>query len=562
MQKLYTFFIAIIVSANVFGQVPNWAWARSAGGTGSDVSWNCTIDLNGNVIVAGGFRSSSILLGSTTLTNPNPGNWDYFLAKFDSNGNVIWAKSGGGTDYDYAKSCTTDSYGNIIITGYFDSPDFMVETTSLVTSGLIDIFIIKYDPSGNLIWALNEGDSGNDYSLDCKSDSLGNFWITGYFDSPSLSISGFTFNNSGITDAFLAKYDSNGNIIWAKKAGGIGTDGSTKCAIDNSGNVIITGNYYGQTINFGNQSLTNTSNTGANDIFIAKYDPLGNFLWVKTATSVGSEFINGCTIDVNGNIIITGSFNAISISFGALVLTNFSITDNDIFITKYSQSGNPLWTKSIGGIGNDAGRSCTTDVNGNIIIASAFSSPSISLGSNIVNNTNSSTTDILITEFDSIGNLLWTKSTGGIGQDNVLGCSISSNGSIYITGSFLSPSLTFGNVTLANADITGSNADMFLAKLAAITVGIEENNLGNNYVTIYPNPSKDKLYINCNSNYSSIQMYDLVGNEMQPQINKSDLKINGTFNFELSTLHLNSGIYFIKVTDSNGRTEVSKVVKE
>ena len=130
------------------------------------------------------------------------------------------------------------------------------------------------------------------------------------------------------------KYDTSGNVLWVKSAGGTGNDVSNGVCTNASGNVFITGYFDSPTITFGTTTLTNIN--AANDIFIVKYDASGNVLWAKSAGGAGSDVSSGVSIDARGNVIITGGFGSPSISFGTALLTNTKTTVNsmDIFIAK------------------------------------------------------------------------------------------------------------------------------------------------------------------------------------------------------------------------------------
>ena len=151
--------ILITSSISTFAQAPDWLWAKGAGGTYNDYTHSIAVDANGNSYVTGYFDSPTITFGSTVLTNANSagGTCDIFIVKYDESGNVLWAKGEGGTSTDYAYSITVDANGNSFITGYFDSPSIIFGSTTLTnadnTGNTGDIFIVKYNTSGNVLWA-------------------------------------------------------------------------------------------------------------------------------------------------------------------------------------------------------------------------------------------------------------------------------------------------------------------------------------------------------------------------------------------------------------------------
>ena len=146
------FMLALIGWSNLAtAQAPDWAWAKSAGSMGNELSSNITCDLYGDIYVTGNFSSDSITFGTTTLTNA--GFLDFYFVKYDAAGNVLWAKSFGGTSYDYAQSVCVDSSGNVFITGQFISPTITFGATTLINTqiGKSDIYLVKYDANGNVL---------------------------------------------------------------------------------------------------------------------------------------------------------------------------------------------------------------------------------------------------------------------------------------------------------------------------------------------------------------------------------------------------------------------------
>ena len=188
--------------------------------------------------------------------------------KYDTSGNVTWAKSAGGTSNgSLGNSVATDATGNIYVTGYFGSPTVTFGTTTLTNAGIGNIFIVKYDSNGNVIWAKSAGGIASDYANSVATDATGNIYITGFFSSSSITFGTTTLTNAGNTDIFIAKYDINGNVICAKSAGGASNDQGNSVATDANGSTYITGRFASPSITFRTTTLTNL---GTYDVFIAK----------------------------------------------------------------------------------------------------------------------------------------------------------------------------------------------------------------------------------------------------------------------------------------------------
>ena len=329
MKKLIFYFCLLLSSIfSVNAQTPNWQWAKSEGGTSSEVSTGVCTDASGNVFITGLFFSPTITFGTTTLTNA--GGMDIFIVKYDATGNVLWAKSAGGVYGERGQSVCTDASGNVFITGHFYSPTIIVGTTTLTntnqtTDSTSDIFIVKYDASGNVLWAKSEGSGSNESGQSVCTDASGNVFITGSFYSGNLYIGTtwlFLSEWDRYNDIFIVKYDTSGNVLWAKSAGGAGSDLSSGVCTNASGNIFITGYFGNPNINFGTTTLTNA---GALDIFIAKLGGITGINDIKnsnikiypnpTNDIINIEGLNkneNNTIqifDVQGKLVITKTIN-------------------------------------------------------------------------------------------------------------------------------------------------------------------------------------------------------------------------------------------------------------
>ena len=217
-----------------------------------------------NIFIGGNFRGT-LSFSDTSITSA--GYDDIFIAKFDNQDNIIWARQEGDIYSDIGLDVTADPQGNSAITGYFPG-SITIGDTTLTSLGLEDIFIIKYDPDGNVSWVRQAG--GNVYyALDeaygIKADDDGNFYLAGHFEGSSY-FGDTTLVSSGMTDIFCAKYDSLGNCIWAAKAGGSDEEWGADIALNNQGDIFLSG-WYASSFTFGDTLITNTD---ATDVYVIK----------------------------------------------------------------------------------------------------------------------------------------------------------------------------------------------------------------------------------------------------------------------------------------------------
>jgi hypothetical protein len=452
----YLVFILIIIAfygcKNQFDD--KHLWSKRFGGCSNDYGNSFSVDSSGNVYMTGYFSSSTIDFGGGALTNA--GGYDIFLAKFDSNGNHLWSKRFGGSDYDRGYSISVDSSGNVYITGDFESSTIDFGGGALTNAGYWDIYLAKFDSNGNHLWSKRFGGSGWDKGQSVSVDSSGNVYITGWFKSSTIDFGGGALTKAGWEDIFLAKFDSNGNHIWSKRFGGSEDDEGKSVSVDSSGNVYITGWFKSSTIDFGGGALTKA---GWEDIFLAKFDSNGNHLWSKIFGRNGWDKGQSVSVDSSGNVYITGYFESSTIDFGGGALTNAGYWD--IYLAKFDSNGNHIWSKRFGGSKYDEGRFVSVDSSGNVYIAGGFWSSTIDFGGGAL--TNAGNWDIFLAKFDSNGNHLWSKSFGeSNNEDWGNSVSVDSSGNVYGTGFFQGSNIDFGGCPLSSA----GRDDIYLIKYA------------------------------------------------------------------------------------------------
>ncbi len=252
---------------------------------------------------------------------------------------------------------------------------------------------------------VNESEFVNE-ALDIEIDNAGNSYVTGYITGEtSFSTSNVFTSAQGNGDIYVAKYSSSGILTWVKKFGGNFSDRAYDLALDNNGNVFITGQFYG-TINFDGNSITSVSNS--KDIFLVKLNSSGITQWAISEGGSGSENAYGITCDQLGNVILTGQFEGNSVLGGSNYTSQFNTVTNlpsyDLFVSKYDGSGSNLWVKTGGGKYEDRGLAVTTDSQNNIYLSAQFSDTLQFAG---ITYQNAAYNVGLITKLSANGNLVW-----------------------------------------------------------------------------------------------------------------------------------------------------------
>ncbi|UCF49216.1 MAG: SBBP repeat-containing protein, partial [Thermoplasmatales archaeon] len=432
----------------ILNNAQTWLWAKGIGGTGDDYGVGVEIDTNGNIYMTGWFNGTA-LFGDTTLISQ--GDWDVYVAKLDSDGIWQWAVRAGGTNYDGGYDIAVDNSGNVYIIGSYNGTA-KFGNTSLTSQGHWDVFIAKLDVNGVWQWAESAGGPSYNNGVGIALDTGGNIYITGSFRYPA-TFGGNPLTNRGYDDIFIAKLDANGVWQWAESAGSTRGDYGYDVVLDTNDNVIITGNFYGPAI-FGNTSLVSK---GELDVFVAKLDNNGVWLWAKSAGGRNYDYAYDVALDNTGNIYITGNYRDTA---WFLIDTLVSQGSADVFVAKIDTNGSWQWAKSGGGTGFDNGYGIAMDIDGNIYITGYFKYTAM-FGSTNLNSQGDA--DVLISKLNTDGDWLWANSAGGTRNEYGYDIAVDNSKNICITGYF-NDTVTFGNIPLTSQ---GSN-DIFIASLSDV----------------------------------------------------------------------------------------------
>jgi alpha-tubulin suppressor-like RCC1 family protein len=445
---------------------PTLTWTTFLGGSGADEGWAVAVDGSGNVYVAG----QSYASWGSPVRAYGGGNYDAFAAKLDSSGNLIWNTFLGGSGDDEATGVAVDGSGNVYVSG-LSSASWGSPVRAY--GGSYDAFAAKLNSSGNLIWNTFLGGSGDDGGTAMALDGSGNAYVAGVssasWGSPVRAYS------SGNYDAFAAKLDSSGNLIWNTFLGGIGADEAAGVAVDGSGNAYVAGY---SAASWGSPARAFSGNY---DAFAAKLDSSGNLIWNTFLGGSGTAVGNAVAVDGSGNVYVSGLSSA---SWGSPVLA-YGGGVYDAFAVKLGSSGNLIWNTFLGGSGDDEAWGVAVDGSGNVYVSglssASWGSPVRAYGGSY---------DAFAAKLGSSGNLIWNTFLGGSGDDYGYGVAVDGSGNVYVSG--LS-SASWGSPVRAYS----SGYDAFVAKISDAPViapplslpgngGITETSLGQgSLVTAY-----------------------------------------------------------------------------
>lgn len=340
-------------------------WSKRFGDLDGQQASLVTADIYGNVLLAGSLNGT-MDFGGGSLTSI--GLNDIFLAKFDDQGNHLWSKRFGGPNDQMPLSITVDGGSNVLITGFFRlTVDF--DGHVLTSAGLDDIFLAKFDSSGNYLWSKSFGDTDDRQRGQCVTvDSSDNPVVIGEFRG-IVDFGGGSLTSAGLSDLFLAKFDSSGNHLWSKSFGDAVNQGAYDwVGVDGSDNIVTTGTFQG-TVDFGGGPLTSG---GVNvDIFLAKFDSSGNHLWSQRfGDATYGQYSYSVVVDGENNAFIAGEMSG-TVDFGGGLLTS---AGSDIYIAKFDSLGNHQWSKRFGDSDVQYAQSIAVDKLGRPTIAGLFQS--------------------------------------------------------------------------------------------------------------------------------------------------------------------------------------------
>ncbi len=450
-------FVSVITSAQ------SWLWGEQGnGGAGGnyDEGTSITRDKFGYVYETGAF-TGTIYFGSNVLVANSA--TCFFLVKYDTSGNVIWATQSinSGITVASGSSVATDSAGCVYLVGNFSKALTIGSFNLNNNNNNFSVFLVKYDKNGNVIWARQSVSNGNSdgAGMSVACDVFGKVYIAGYYQG------GIKFGANSITcgyqSAFLAKYDSSGNVIWVQQPNNYANySGASAVCVDPLGNVFITGTL-SMKISFG----LNILNSTGLDAFIAKYDSGGNVLWAQQSVNGGAQG-NAIAADGAGNVYATGSFSKGNAIFGSYTL-NYTSGNNFIFFVKYDAIGNVLWATTGTHTDNNSwgGWAVATDEFRNVYLCAG--SPvsvrglhSIAFGS-VPLSVSNGFDPVFIMKFDSLGNAICGSMIASGGDDNV-GLAVDPTGRyVYVGSDIFETRVALGNDTVGT---TGAAEWPFVAR--------------------------------------------------------------------------------------------------
>ena len=533
----FTFFYVLLTFQFLPAQEPVYEWIRTANGTTWDEASAVACDNQGNSIATGYFEGSFIIADSSF----NSGTYaDIFLVKHDSDGNFVWAKQLASETGTYGYAVYLDNYGNSYLSGIFRD-SLRINNISYPGYSTQTGFFAKLDQNGNIVWfKISGSENGWIWPTDLMSLSNGDIVCAGmYSGTVTIGDSTVTTSEAGV---FLALYSTTGYFIKLIEtcSGVINYLDMYGIASDNMDNMYIGGTFQG-TLTFSDTSIYSI---GWHDIFIAKFDDQGNFLWARQEGDVYSDIGLDVAADQYGNSAITGYFSG-SITVGDTTLT--ARGNEDIFIIKYDPDGNVLWARSAGGnlsMALDEANGISADSEGNFYIAGHFEGSALFGDTTLIS---SGYTDIVCAKYDSDGHCLWAAKVGGTDEEWGEDIALNNQGDIFLAGWYAS-TITFGDTTITSMDRT----DVCIFKLSESEISsVYENSNLPKQIKLqqnYPNPFNPTTTIEFDLPKTSevtLKIFNILGEEVVTLV--SDRLSTGSYSYDWDASNLASGVYLYRL---------------
>lgn len=540
-------FLTLVLLCTLHMNAQQWNWAVDAGGSGNtDICWGIATDSQGNAYWAGSVSGTAdfgcgTLAPGTTIAGA--------LAKYDSTGVCQWARGiTVGFNDAWAYGIAIDAQDRIYITGSYDGNADFGNGITLNSLGGDDIFLARYDTDGNCLWARRAGSSGsNDEARGVAVSDSGDVFITGVSGGATIAFDAIAIPNTGNwKQIVVARYDSTGTVQWAKASTGNGQGKSARAISIANDRLYITGWLSFTAAAF--DGLAIATDAIASKLYVLACDLDGDALWAKAYGSGEHEGM-GIAADTLGNVFVSGRL------WGALYLPDDTLNsvsaNNDILLMGLDTAGTFRWAMSTGSAQNDVAYGVAADGLGNAYVSAQFlqtidffGTPLTALGSE----------DLLVARVTNWGDVSWVKQGGGFMRDIGLCVHRSRVGSnpVYVGGYYFGPA-TYGSSTIDDVQ----NGDAMMIQLSDTTsvdiITAAPWNESDAEVLLFPSPASDRITLRAARPIVRMQVVSSFGCIVPVQYDASG---------NIDVQRLSPGIYFLRAALDDGRAINKAFVKD
>jgi Secretion system C-terminal sorting domain len=519
-MKTLLFAITSLISLNYYCQAPTIQWQKGMAGSQQDVTNETIVTTDGGYISIGDAYSTDLDFSTSH------GNGDGWVNKYDVNGITQWSRILGGSSLDNLLSITQTSDGGYIVVGrtYSNDGDVSGFHTHMNTT---DGWVVKLNSSGVIQWQKCLGGTGSDLCRSVLATANGGCIIAG----STTSLDGDVSTNHGTgntSDYWVVNLDANGTIIWEKIYGGSAEDQTFSISKTSDGGYAVAG----MAMSSDGDVTVHNGPSFAFNCWIIKINATGVLQW-NTSFLLSSYTAPSCIKETtNHGFIISGRSGMAG-----------SLSTFDALVIKLDSAGTLQWYKSLGGTLQDDFYSVIELSNSEYLLAGTTSS-----SDGDITNYLGGMSDCWLMKIDATGNIIWKKTYGGSGDDGLSNIQ-KTNDNSYIASGFSS---SIDNDVTTN--LNNSSYNPWIIKFNPLSVGVQENQLTNTIISIYPNPANDIVHINTSTSLVN-ESYAIINTLGQTVLN-GKLENDNT-NINVQTLQ--SGIYFLQI--GSKQTQSYKIIK-
>lgn len=512
-MKKYFVLLAVLFQLNCYSQAPLLQWQKKFGGTIQDYGNCITRTIDGGYILVGDALSTDGDFSASVGISANAQ-----LIKTDATGNIQWQKDLGGSQNDSAYKIIKTNDGGYMVACNTYSNDGQITT---INHGLIDIWLVKLDNSGNILWSKTYGCADYDGVSGIVQTTDGGYVFAGNSTENNGDVTG----NHGMNDLWVVRIDVTGTIIWQKSYGGTEYDFANDIKSTNDGGFILCGGT-------SSTDFDVTSNHGSFDAWVLKINSSGNLIWQKTyGGTLHDEAYSVLQTDDGGYIIA-----------GQAVSANGDVSDHhgqiDCWVVKLTSTGTISWKKSYGGLLSDSAIEIIKSGDGGYVVAGGAGSTDGFFAAN------HGLGDAYIYKINAVGTIVWQKLLGGTSYDYFTSIEATPDGGYIACGTSASD----------NGDAAPGHGleDFWVVKLGP--ENLETSGFTQNQLMIYPNPAKNQLnlYFSDTVTIDKITVTDISGKIILSQQENYD---------QIEIENLRAGIYFIQAFSGN-KTFQTKFIKQ
>jgi hypothetical protein len=542
MKQLYFLLFLLIFENSLFSQTSNpmVEWATYFGGSGFDVTGPVMIDSSDNLILSSNQSEGAKTTTGTHQPTFGGGLRDGMISKMDKSGKLLMSTYFGGPGTDFIDDATVDGNGNIIIVGFTTSTTKIATSNAFQTtqSGKDDGYIAKFKSDGTLLWATYFGGSGSDRINKVSVGTNGDIYFAGFTESTTniATTNSHQVSIGGLNDGFLAKINSDGVLQWSTYYGGLYIDIIEGMSVSKN-NIIAVVGYTDSEENIASSNGTDTTWSESFDGFYAFFDNKGKRLLGSYFGSSKGDDLRNCVFDNQENLIISGKTQSAGLATMGALDEELS-GGNDVIISKISLQGKIIWTTYLGGENLDEHEGLSLDKSNNIYLGVFTKSLAFPTSEKTLQGDNlGGLWDAAFTKLSPNGKMIWSTYFGGTDNDRAFDIKPGKDGAVYLAINTATKNLaTPGSLQIA---LNGTSDPLIVKLKEVVSTGFDE--VISLPLKSYPNPCIDNLYFDTTLENARITILNQMGQVLIEDREVLENKIN--------VEKLSPGLYFLKLID-------------